>query len=145
MLPLTRAKPIRQSEKILFIDRFEHFHYRRLDDLVFLRGNTQRSLAAVCLRNVNPSNKFGSVSATVHFVVQGFQSLVNILFVLSPRYSIHPTGRVPQDISEQLDVEPAKFFVRRHIRPQYACRPCTSITAMPVPPAVIDGGMAVPT
>lgn len=52
--------------------------------------------------------------------------------------------KIGEDISEQLDVEPAKFFVHRHIRPQYACRPCQSISAAPVPPAVIDGGMAAP-
>jgi transposase len=43
---------------------------------------------------------------------------------------------------QQLDVEPAKFFVHRHIRPQYACRACETITAAPIPPAVIDGGLA---
>jgi len=50
--------------------------------------------------------------------------------------------KIGEDITEQLDVEPAKFFVHRHIRPQYACRTCESITAAPIPPAVIDGGMA---
>ena len=50
--------------------------------------------------------------------------------------------KIGEDITEQLDVEPAKFFVHRHIRPQYACRSCESITAAPVPPAIIDGGMA---
>jgi transposase len=49
---------------------------------------------------------------------------------------------IGEDISEQLDVEPARFFVHRHIRPQYACRPCETVTAAPIPPAVIDGGMA---
>jgi transposase len=49
---------------------------------------------------------------------------------------------IGEDITEQLDVEPAKFFVHRHIRPQYACRSCETITAAPIPPAVIDGGMA---
>lgn len=49
---------------------------------------------------------------------------------------------IGEDVSEQLDVEPAKFFVHRHIRPQYACRHCETVTAAPVPPAVIDGGMA---
>lgn len=53
-------------------------------------------------------------------------------------------AKIGEDISEQLDVEPAKFFVHRHIRPQYACRPCERITAAPVPPAVIDGGLAAP-
>jgi transposase len=50
--------------------------------------------------------------------------------------------KIGEDITEQLDVEPAKFFVHRHIRPQYACRVCETITAEPIPPAVIDGGMA---
>jgi transposase len=49
---------------------------------------------------------------------------------------------IGEDISEQLDVEPAKFFVHRHIRPQYACRACETVTAAPIPPAVIDGGLA---
>lgn len=30
--------------------------------------------------------------------------------------------KIGEDVSEQLDVEPARFFVHRHIRPQYACR-----------------------
>ncbi|OHC72585.1 MAG: hypothetical protein A3H93_05650 [Rhodocyclales bacterium RIFCSPLOWO2_02_FULL_63_24] len=49
---------------------------------------------------------------------------------------------IGEDINEQLDVEPAKFFVHRHIRPQYACRACETVTAAPIPSAVIDGGMA---
>ncbi len=54
----------------------------------------------------------------------------------------NPLVLIGEDVSEQLDVEPAKFFVHRHIRPQYACRACTTVTAAPIPPAVIDGGMA---
>jgi transposase len=49
---------------------------------------------------------------------------------------------IGEDISEQLNVEPSKFFVDRHIRPQYACRACQTVTAAPIPPAVIDGGLA---
>ena len=41
-------------------------------------------------------------------------------------------------------MEPARFFVHRHIRPQYACRACETVTAAPVPAAVIDGGLAAP-
>jgi transposase len=51
---------------------------------------------------------------------------------------------IGEDVSEQLDVEPARFFVHRHIRPQYACRACEQVTAAPVPAAIIDGGMAAP-
>ena len=52
--------------------------------------------------------------------------------------------KIRDDITEQLDVEPTKFFVHRHIRPQYACRHCETVTAKPVPPAVVDGGLAAP-
>jgi transposase len=52
--------------------------------------------------------------------------------------------KIGEDISEQLDVTPATFFVHRHIRPQYACRPCERIVAAAIAPAVIDGGMAAP-
>ncbi len=50
--------------------------------------------------------------------------------------------KIGEDVSEQLDVEPARFFVHRHIRPQYACRSCETMSAAPIPPAVIDGGLA---
>ncbi len=52
--------------------------------------------------------------------------------------------KICEDVSEQLDIEPAKFFVHRHIRPQYACKTCETVTAAPILPAIIDGGMAAP-
>ncbi len=52
--------------------------------------------------------------------------------------------KIGEDVSEQLDVEPARFFVHRHIRPQYACRACETISAEPIPAAVIDGGLGAP-
>ena len=51
---------------------------------------------------------------------------------------------IRQDVSEQLDVKPAEFFVLRHIRPQYACRACDTIAAATIPAAIIDGGLAAP-
>jgi transposase len=45
-------------------------------------------------------------------------------------------------VTEQLDVVPAVFTVHRHIRPQYACKNCETITAAPIPAAVINGGLA---
>ena len=50
--------------------------------------------------------------------------------------------KIGEDISEQLDIEPARFFVIQNIRPQYACRHCETVQAAPVAPAIIDGGMA---
>ena len=54
----------------------------------------------------------------------------------------HDLVKIGEDVSEQLDVEPARFFVHRHIRPQYACRTCETVLAAPIAPAVIDGGLA---
>jgi transposase len=51
---------------------------------------------------------------------------------------------IGEDVSEQLDVEPLRFFVHRHIRPQYACRACETVTAAPIPAAVIEGSLASP-
>jgi transposase len=50
--------------------------------------------------------------------------------------------KIGDDVSEMLDVIPAQFIVHRHIHPQYACRPCETMVPAPIPPAVIDGGMA---
>jgi len=50
--------------------------------------------------------------------------------------------QIGEDITEQLDVEPARFFVQPHIRPQYDCRQCETITAAAIPPAIIDGSSA---
>lgn len=51
---------------------------------------------------------------------------------------------IGEDIREQLDAEPARFFVRKHIHPTYACRTCETITAVPVPPAIIERGRPAP-
>jgi transposase len=49
-----------------------------------------------------------------------------------------------EEVTEQLDVEPARFFVRRHIRPQYSCRTCETVSAAPAPASIIEGGLAAP-
>jgi transposase len=55
--------------------------------------------------------------------------------------ALHPIG---EQVSEKLDLEPLKFFVRRDVYPQYACRACETITAAPVEPTIIDRGVAAP-
>lgn len=42
--------------------------------------------------------------------------------------------KIGEDVTEQLDVKPAGFFVHRHIRPQYACRSCETVVAQAVHP-----------
>jgi len=53
-----------------------------------------------------------------------------------------PMARVGEDISEELDVIPAKFFVHRHIYGKWACRCCQILRQEPAQPRIIDGGIA---
>ncbi|MGH9509742.1 MAG: IS66 family transposase [Terriglobales bacterium] len=51
---------------------------------------------------------------------------------------------IGEHVSEKLDCKPLEFFVRRDVHPQYACRTCETVTAVPVAPTIIDRGMAAP-
>jgi len=51
---------------------------------------------------------------------------------------------IGEHVSEKLDCKPLEFFVRRDVHPQYACRKCETITAVPVAPTIIDRGIAAP-
>ncbi|MDB5971720.1 MAG: transposase, partial [Hydrocarboniphaga sp.] len=42
---------------------------------------------------------------------------------------------IGEHVSEKLDCKPLEFFVRRDVHPQYACRACETVTAVPVAPA----------
>lgn len=52
--------------------------------------------------------------------------------------------RIGEHVSEKLDCEPLKFFVRRDVHPQYACKACETIVAEPVAPSILDRGIAAP-
>lgn len=52
--------------------------------------------------------------------------------------------RFGEEVSEQLDIVPAKFFVRRHVRPKYCCRCCQTLHTAPMPAQPIDKGIAAP-
>ena len=60
-------------------------------------------------------------------------------------------SRIGEEVSEQLDIIPAKIQVIRHIRPKYACRNCEGVEAdgpavkiAPVPPQIIPKSIAGP-
>ena len=57
-----------------------------------------------------------------------------------------PMQRVGEDVSEKLDIVPAKFFVHRHIYGKWACRCCSQrgegrLVQEPAEPDVVDGGI----
>ena len=65
----------------------------------------------------------------------------------------HELTRIGEEVSEKLEVKPARFVVKRYVRPKYACshcegsgdedRPAVRIARMPG--AVIERGIATPT
>lgn len=52
--------------------------------------------------------------------------------------------KIGEEVSEQLDVIPAKFIVRRHVRAKYCCRHCECVHSAPMPAQPIDKGLAAP-
>ena len=57
-----------------------------------------------------------------------------------------PMQRIGEDVSEKLDIVPAKFFVHRHIYGKWACRCCSQrgegrLHQEPAEPDVVDGGI----
>jgi transposase len=50
--------------------------------------------------------------------------------------------RIGEDVSEKLAYEPGVFTVERHIRGKWVCTKCQTLTQAPVPPQVIDKGIA---
>lgn len=52
-----------------------------------------------------------------------------------------PMQRIGEDVSEKLDIIPAKFFVHRHIYGKWACRCCQVLRQEPAAPDVVDGGI----
>ena len=56
--------------------------------------------------------------------------------------AVNDLVKIGEDITEQLDVVPAQFSVHPPHSPPICLPTCETITAAPIPPAVIDGGMA---
>jgi transposase len=52
-----------------------------------------------------------------------------------------PMQRIGQDVSERLDIVPARFFVHRHIYGKWACKCCQQLRQEPAEPDVVDGGI----
>ncbi|MFC1746281.1 IS66 family transposase [Candidatus Riflebacteria bacterium] len=64
----------------------------------------------------------------------------------------HQMNRFGEDVSEKLDIIPAKIRVIRHIRPKYACKNCEgleddgpTIKIAAPPPQIIEKGLASPS
>src|SRR5437763_13707982 len=61
MLASPRSEPVRKTEKIRFVDGVQHLDRGTLDDLVFQRRHSERSLPPVGARYIHPTHRLPSV------------------------------------------------------------------------------------
>ena len=64
----------------------------------------------------------------------------------------HEKSRIGEDTSEKMQIEPAKIWVEKHIRPKYACKACEGVESMdktisiaPMPPEMIPRSITTPS
>ncbi len=56
-----------------------------------------------------------------------------------------PMQTIGKEITDEADYHPGSLFIRRHVRPKYACRKCQEgVHIAPMPPRPIDKGIAGP-
>ncbi|MNE51630.1 hypothetical protein D3C80_1462660 [compost metagenome] len=89
MLAASRPKPVRESQKVLFIDRIQNGNDCLLYDLVLQRGNAQRTLPAIGFGNVDPSRWRCPIGSTVEPCVQIGYPLEKTFLVFPPRHAVH--------------------------------------------------------
>src|SRR5882672_3147851 len=89
MLAAPWSEPIRKSEKVRFVDGVQHLDRRALDDLVFQRRDSERSLPPVGLGDIHPTHRLRSVRSSLQPFGKILEISLQLLTVVSPRLPIH--------------------------------------------------------
>src|SRR3954452_774165 len=70
MRAASRPEPVGEAPEVHLVDGVEHLDDGPLNDLVFQRGNTERSLPPARLRDVHPPTRFRPVAPCLNPSVQ---------------------------------------------------------------------------
>src|SRR5437588_10727541 len=89
MLASLRSEPVRKAEKIRLVDGVQHLDRGTLDDLVFQRRYSERSLPPVGLRYIHPTHRLGSVRPAFQPFGEILEVLLQFLAVVPPRLPVH--------------------------------------------------------
>src|SRR5207245_7305778 len=89
MLASPWSEPIREAEKIRFVDRVQHLDRRALDDFVFQRRDSERSLPPVGLRDIHPTHRLRSVRSSLQPFGKILKASLQRLAVVPPRFPVH--------------------------------------------------------
>src|SRR5256886_1130901 len=89
MLASPRSEPVRKAEKIRLVDGVQHLDRRTLDDLVFQRRYSERSLPPVGPWYIHPTHRLGSVRPAFQPFGEILEVLLQFLAVVPPRLPVH--------------------------------------------------------
>ena len=88
------SKSVRESEEVRFVNRVQHRDGGALDDFVLQRGNAERPLPPVRLRDVRATHRLRSVRSSFQPCGEVLEIGVQSCTVLLPRCAVDPRCRV---------------------------------------------------
>ena len=90
MLASPRPEPVREAEEVRFVDGVQHLDRRTLDDLVFQRRDSERSLPPVGLGDVHPTHRLRPVRSPLQPFGEVLEVFLQCLAVVPPRLPSTP-------------------------------------------------------
>src|SRR5271167_2028709 len=90
MLASPGPEPIRESEKIRFVDGVQYFDGRALDDFVFQHRNSARPFPPLALVDVHPTYRLSSIRSSLQPMGEVLEVVLESLAVVPPRLSVDP-------------------------------------------------------
>src|SRR5258707_7722956 len=89
MLAAPWPEPVRKPEKVCFVDSVQHLDRRALDDFVFQRRDSERSLPPVGLRDKHPTHRLRSIRSSLQPFGKILEIHLQLLAVVPPRLPVH--------------------------------------------------------
>src|SRR5882724_10900826 len=89
MLAAPWSEPVREAEKVRFVDSIQHLDRRALDDFVFQRRDSERSLPPVGLRDKHPTHRLRSIRSSLQPVSKVPKISLQFLPVVPPGLPVH--------------------------------------------------------
>src|SRR5438876_7408847 len=89
MLASPWPEPVRKSKKVGFVDSVQHLDRRTLDDFVFQRRYSERSLPPVGLRDIHSTHRLRSVRSSLQPFGEILEVSLQLLAIVPPRLPVH--------------------------------------------------------
>src|SRR5712664_1573458 len=125
MLAAPWSEPVRKTEKVRFVDSVQHLDRHALDDLVFQRRDSERSLPPVGLGDIHPTHRFRSIRSSLQPFGKVLEIPLQFFAVVPPRFPVHAR----RSFLLQAEVSHAKRFqvvdvVQKRREPQLLILSC---------------------